>query len=223
MDVFKRLFSSTIGSKQLVGFTGLALALFVFTHMAGNLLIFVGPEAYNEYSYALISNPLIYVAEGGLLLAFVAHLGMALALQIRNWKARPVWYAVKASGDKGTSATARTLWAQGLIILVFVVVHLMTFKFGKHYTATYDGETIRDLHGLVLEVFQSPIYVGVYTFCLVILGFHLCYGVKSAFQTLGIHHPKYTPAIRVFSWVYGIVVAAGFISCPIYVFFIYKG
>lgn len=67
-------FSSTIGRKQMVGVAGLGLSLFVLTHMAGNLFMFIGPEAYNKYAHALTSNPLIYIAEGGLISIFLLHL-----------------------------------------------------------------------------------------------------------------------------------------------------
>ena len=123
-----KYWKSTIGRKQMVGLGGLALALFVLIHMLGNLLIFVGPRAYNEYSHALTSNELIYLAEAGLVLFFLVHVIFSLALQLRNWAARPQGYAVKSNGPKGTSPVKRSLWAQGIIILVFIILHLVTFK-----------------------------------------------------------------------------------------------
>jgi succinate dehydrogenase / fumarate reductase cytochrome b subunit len=208
---------STIGRKQLVGVTGLGLSFFLLTHMAGNMLILVSPEAYNKYSYALISNPLLPAAEIGLLVAFVAHLALAIRLQIMNWGARDSRYAVKSNGAKATSIIQRSLWAQGLLILVFVILHLITFKYGPHYTVTYDGHEMRDLHKLVLEVFSSPGYVAWYIVALLVLLLHLSHGVGSAFQTLGIHHPRYQKPIRCFSIGYAFIVIAGFLSQPIYV------
>ena len=222
MEPLLRLLKSTIGGKTLVGITGLGLSGFVFAHMAGNMLIFVGPEAYNMYGHKLINNPLIYVAEAGLVFMFIAHLGKALQLSLRNHQARPQKYAVAAAGEKRTTAVQKTMWAQGLIILVFVILHLCTFKYSDlPYEATYNGETVRDLHRLVVEVFQSPVYVGGYIFALLVLGAHLSHGFGSAFQSLGLNHPKYTPTINCLSWIYAIVVAGGFISQPIYVFFIH--
>lgn len=223
MDVLKRLISSTIGGKTLVGFTGLAFALFVLAHMAGNLLIFVSPKAYNMYGHALVSNPGIYLAEAGLIAVFLMHVGKSLQLTFKNSQARPQGYAMAGTGEKKTSAVQKTLWAQGILILVFVVLHLFTFKFGTVYDVTYDGETVRDLHRLVIEVFQSPVYVGGYVVCLIIMGFHINHGVASAFQTLGVNHPKYTPMIKCFSTLYALVVAGGFIAQPLYVFLVHKG
>jgi succinate dehydrogenase / fumarate reductase cytochrome b subunit len=65
---------SSVGRKQLIGVSGLGLSLFVLIHMAGNMLILASPEAYNKYSHALVTNPLIYAAEVGLVLLFLAHL-----------------------------------------------------------------------------------------------------------------------------------------------------
>lgn len=212
---------STIGRKQLIGVTGLGLSFFVLTHMLGNMLILVGPEAYNEYSHKLVSNPLIYAAEAGLLAIFVGHLIFALRLTIKNWGARDTRYAMLPNGAKRTSWTQRSLWAQGLLILVFLILHLITFKFGHHYTATYNGVEMRDLHKLIIEVFHEPVYVAWYIVALVVLGFHLSHGVGSSFQTLGIHHPRYQKGIKCFSIGYAVIVIAGFLSQPIYVYFMH--
>lgn len=223
MTAVSNFFASTIGRKQLVGLTGLGLSLFVLSHMLGNMLIFVSPQLYNEYSHALISNPLIYVAEAGLVLFFGAHLIIALKLTLQNWQARSESYGVSAKGDKATSAVTKTLWAQGLLIFVFVIYHLITFKYGTYYGVNYGQGEIRDLYRLVVEVFQHPGYVIWYFICLLALGFHLSHGLSSSLQTLGLHHPKYHPMIKKMSWVYAIVVAGGFIVQPIYVFLFYKG
>jgi succinate dehydrogenase / fumarate reductase cytochrome b subunit len=223
MGSLLQLAKSTIGSKALVGVTGLGLSLFVLAHMAGNLLMFVSPKAYNLYGHALVSNPLIYLAEAGLVVLFVVHLVKALLLTWNNHSSRPQKYAVVGQGDKATSTTTKTMWMQGLVILVFVILHLITFKYGNYYEVTYDGLVVRDLHRLIVEVFQQPMYVFGYILALLALGFHLCHGVGSAFQTIGLNHPQYTPIIKKISLAYGLIVAGGFISQPLYVFLIYKG
>ncbi|MGE3680481.1 MAG: succinate dehydrogenase cytochrome b subunit [Bdellovibrionales bacterium] len=211
--------SASIGRKQLIGLTGIGLSLFVLIHMMGNLLILVGPQVYNEYSYKLISNPLIYVAEAGLVALFLVHLIQAVRISWSNYKARgPVRYAVLPNGSKRTTWTQRSLWAQGLLILVFTILHLITFKYGTHYTVNYGQGEIRDLHRLVIEVFHEPLYVVWYLVALVVLGLHLAHGVKSSFQSLGIHHPRYQRLIRWFGLSYAWIVALGFISQPIYVY-----
>ena len=212
--------SSTIGRKQMIGVTGLGLSLFTFTHMAGNMLILFSAEMYNKYGHALVTNEFIYVAEVGLVAMFLGHMVFALYLSLMNSRARTTRYAVFAKGPKRTTWTQRTLWAQGLLILVFLILHLITFKYGHHYTVTYGNLEVRDLHRLVIEVFSQPIYVAWYCFALVVLGFHLSHGVGSAFQTVGINHPRYNGPIKALSIGYALVVAAGFLSQPIYVYFL---
>ena len=214
--------SSTIGRKQTLGIAGLGLSVFVLTHMLGNLLIFVSPEAYNQYGHALTSNPLIYAAEAGLLGIFVLHVINAIYLKFKAKFAREQSYDVTLNGEKAVSFASKTMIHTGMIILIFVVLHLITFKFGTLYTATYDGQEIRDLHRLVIEVFQSPFYVAWYILSLLALGVHLSHGVGSAFKTLGFNHPRYNPAIEKISIAYGVLIALGFISQPVYVFFIHQ-
>lgn len=211
---------SSIGRKQLMAVTGIAWSLFVLTHMAANLLILFDPEAYNKYSHALITNPFIYVAEGGLVLTLLIHIVNGMKLTLENKMARPQKYAMAPSGEKAPRFQSKWMAYHGTLLLIFLVWHLVTFKFGTYYAVTYDGVEMRDLHRLVLEVFQSPVYVGFYLLCMVAVGFHLSHGFYSAFATLGLSHPRYASLVSKFGYLYAAVVAAGFASQPIYVFFL---
>ncbi len=209
---------SSIGKKIIMGACGAIWAGFVFAHMAGNMLILVSAELYNKYGHAIVSNkPLLYVAEVVLVSALLVHAIIGIMLTLENRKAKPVKYAVAASGEKRTTLASRTMAFHGSVILFFVIYHLITFKYGPEYTVTYDGVVMRDLHRLVMEVFQQPIYVVGYIICLLLLGWHLSHGVSSVFQTLGLNHPKYHNKIKWIACIYALVVAAGFISQPLYV------
>lgn len=214
---------ASIIRKQIVAITGLGLAGFVLVHMAGNMLLFVSPQAYNEYSHKLVSNPAIYIAELGLVLFFIGHIFQASYLTYKNYRARPIGYAMRATKEKRTPWVHRTLFAQGMIILAFSILHLATFKYGPDYKVDYGHGQIRDLYKLVIEVFQDPGYVAWYVFALLILGMHLSHGVRSTIQTFGIHHPRYQGKIRAFGYLYALIVMAGFLSQPIYVFLASKG
>lgn len=210
--------SSSIGRKMIMGVCGAIWAGFVLTHMAANTLILFSAELYNKYSHAIVSNkPLLYGAEAVLLLALIVHATLGIKLALENRAARQKKYAVGTPASKRTTIASRTMAIQGSLILAFVIYHLITFKYGTHYDVTYDGVVMRDLHRLVLEVFQSPAYVAWYIFCLILLGFHLSHGAWSVFQSLGINHPKYNPYLKVGSVVYAVVVALGFMAAPIYV------
>ena len=210
---------STIGKKYLLGLAGLVWTGFVAVHMAGNLLIFAGAEAYNKYSHAIVSNkPLLYGTEIILLLAIIAHAGLGILLTIENKKAKPQGYAVPANYSKKARFASKTMAVHGTIILFFIIYHLITFKYGPHYSVVYDGVEMRDLHRLMIEVFASPAYVVGYTICLILLGVHLSHGFSSVFQSFGINHPKYNMAIRKVGWAYAIIISLGFISQPLYFF-----
>ena len=43
-----RVFDSTVGTKILIGLTGLALFLYLVLHIAGNLLVFLGPTVFDD-------------------------------------------------------------------------------------------------------------------------------------------------------------------------------
>lgn len=215
-----RYLSSTIGRKYLMAISGLVWTLFVLTHMLGNLLIFAGSDAYNFYSHKLINNPLIYLAEAGLVLFIGVHAATGISLKLRNLRSKPQLYAVSPKGVKGASLSSKSMIWSGTITLVFLILHLITFKFGAYYETTVDGILMRDIYKLVIECFEKTGYVVWYGICLILVGLHLYHGVASSFQTLGINHPKFNEAIKGFGWAYSIIVAVGFLAVPFYVFFI---
>lgn len=212
----KRVFLySTVEQKFLVGLTGIALSIFILVHMLGNLYLFSSPQDYNMYSHRLINNPFILVFEIFLAGFFIIHIIWALALTYLNKQKK----GFVGSPDKTASIIHKTLWAQGLVILIFVILHLITFKYGTYYTVQYDDVKVRDLFRLVAEIFQKPSYVIWYLTCLIILFFHLAHGLKASIQSLGF----YSPWIQNFSWIYSFIVITGFSCQPIYFFLFYKG
>jgi len=135
-----RFLGSSIGRKLLMGASGLLLLAFLVVHVAGNLVLFAGRAAFNGYSHHLVSNPLIYVAEVGLLVLFLAHLVSGIVVARDNRAARPTAYVVKrrAGGVSHKSFASTTMILTGLFVLVFVPLHLWTFKWGPHYASATD-------------------------------------------------------------------------------------
>ncbi len=210
--------TSSIGRKQLMGLSGLIWAGFVFGHMAGNMLILVGPEAYNHYANAIATNPiLLYSTEVLLLAMLIPHVINGLWLWLENRRAAHGWK--KTNGKKAPRWNSRWMAFHGSIILVFIITHLATFKYGTTYTTQLNGVEVRDIYKLVVEVFHQPGFVLWYLVALVLLGFHLSHGFYSSFASLGIWHPKYSPWLNCIGYVYSIVVVLGFVSQPVYVYF----
>lgn len=214
---------SSIFKKYIMGFSGLALAGFVLAHMVGNLLIFKGAEAYNTYGYFMVTNPAYPLISWGLVGIMVLHAFLGILLTKENNSAKTGRYAVSPSPSKDASVASKTMIFSGSILLVFIITHLVGFKYGTFYEVTYGDIVMRDLHRLIVEVFQSPLAVVWYIVALLILCVHLKHGVSSCFQSLGFNHPRYTPFIQKIGFLYALIVALGFISQPLYVFFVHKG
>lgn len=213
MQLLVNILTSSIGRKVLMALTGLLLSGFLVVHLAGNLLVFAGAEPFNAYSEGMLSNPLIYVAEFGLLLLFIAHFVSGILVYRLNRAARPVAYEKKepAGHTSHKSISSTTMIFTGLFLLFFVPFHLITFKFGTHYTTVTEPH-MRDLYRLVIEVFSSPAYVVFYIVAMAIVGFHLWHGVGSAFQSSGLYYRK---GLRTFGQIFAIAVAGGFLIIPI--------
>ena len=211
-----RFLTSNIGRKVLMGLTGLFLILFLVIHLSGNLLIFKGADAFNEYSEKMLANELIYVIELVLLLAFVAHFVSGIAVTLQNRAARPIGYAVKrrAGHTSHKSLASTTMILTGLVVLAFVPIHLITFKFGTHYAAASNPHQ-RDLYRLVIEEFHEPLEVAWYVVAMVIIGFHLWHGFGSGFESLGVTYRK---PLRRFGQALAVIIAGGFIVIPVLVF-----
>lgn len=214
---------STVGRKYIMGLTGLVWVGFVIAHMAGNLLIFAGPDLYNSYGHALVSNKLIlYGAESVLVLALLTHVTMAILLTRQNRSARGTNYAVAAKGLKAPKTGSSWMGVQGSVLLAFIILHLITFKYGSHYDTTVNGVVMRDLHKLIIEVFHKPEYVFGYVIALALMMFHLSHGAASVFQSFGILERKLQDGIKKCAWAYSVIVTVGFLSQPLYVFLFHK-
>ena len=212
--------SSSVGTKILIALTGLGLAVFLITHLAGNLLFLFGPETFNNYSHSLLSNPLIYVAEAGLVAIFLLHAFKSIAMflgaqQARTQKYQARKWARAKSGRSRKSLASSTMIVTGLITLLFLVTHLGTFKFGTYYESS---SGVRDLYRLQLEIFSNPAYVAFYMVCMAVIFFHLWHGLTSAAQSLGVDHPRWTPVILVTGRALAVVLAGGFFVLPLYTY-----
>lgn len=204
--------TSTVGRKFTIGLTGIILAVFVGAHMMGNLLLFVSPYSYNMYSHTLINNPLTLVIEILLLAGFLIHSVWALALTVFNKKQKG------AASNPASKWIHKTLWIQGIVIFTFIILHLITFKYGPVYWVEYEeGLQVRDLFRLAAEVFQKPVYAVWYLICLLILSFHLAHGLRASIRSIGF----YALWIDKASFIYSAIVTIGFISQPLYFLFFY--
>ena len=161
-------------------------------------------------------NPVIRIMEIVLFIGIIIHIVQALILTIQNNKARPIKYAIN-NGGSNSKWYSRSMGLLGTLLLLFLIIHLKHFWVVSRFTneITSGEET---LFGEMKEVFESPLLVIIYVLGVISLGYHLLHGFQSAFQTLGLNHPKYTPIIKAFGFWFSIIISVVFASMPISIY-----
>lgn len=219
-----KMLISTLGKKLLMSLTGLFLISFLTIHLIGNLAIFSndGGLAFNTYAAFMSTNPLIGTVSYLLYAGIILHVTIAVILYFSNSSARPVKYKVqKAKANSSWSSRSMTLL--GMLILAFILLHLKDFwwqyKHDGGYQFVDDANGNKDIYMLVVQQFKTPFALISYLIGLLALFFHLNHGFQSAFQTLGLEHKKYTPAIKAIGIAYSIIVPLCFASMPLFIYF----
>jgi len=215
---------SSIGKKIVVALTGLLLVGFLLAHMTGNLLVFVGREAMNDYAeflHHLFHGAGIWIARIGLLLAFFLHIFATVSLTRQNKKARKKKYARGATVT--ASRSSRIMIISGLIILAFVVFHIL------HFTVRIDPDLANlkdpdhperfDAYGMVIKGFGVPWVAVFYVVAISLLCSHLSHGIASIFQTLGLRTSQTKDATKGLSWIITILLWIGFLVIPLSILF----
>ncbi|SMO86301.1 succinate dehydrogenase cytochrome b subunit [Fodinibius sediminis] len=212
---------SQVGRKILTGATGLGLIVFIVVHLAGNLTLFGGAEAFNRYTFNLESlGWILYILEGFLALAFILHAAIGISIWRKRRKRKPVGYKNFQSkgGPSHINWSSRSAIFTGIVLLIFLVIHLENFKFGDTQTIIVDGQQMRDLKTLVIDTFQNPWYAFGYTFVMIALGFHLADGFWSAVTSLGMKRRRFSDIFYVVSIIFAILMAIGFLFIPLYIY-----
>jgi len=209
---------SSVALKILMAGTGALLVLFLFAHMAGNLKIFVGAEAFDHYAHWLrdLGTPLLphtwylWLQRGGLTAAVLAHIAAAVVLARRARAARPVRYAHRPKVQG--SYAARTMRWGGVIIALFVVFHILDLTTG---TVNPVGDKQHPYANVVADFAPGRWYVTLfYTLAIVAVGFHLRHGIFSALRTLGQQSPRGERTVRAVALVLSVVLVVGYLSVP---------
>ncbi len=214
----KSTLSLTLSYKFLMAITGIVLVGFLVAHLSGNLLLFAGADAINQYAMKLREFPaLLWVARIILIVSAVGHIFAGVKLSILNSKARPVRYA--SSKRQKANWASQSMIVSGLIVLAFVVYHLAHFTFKWTHKETFAFLEEHDVYSMAILSFQSPWVTGFYVLSVSLLMVHLYHGIRSFFQTLGLNHPKYNCTIQFATKGLSVVLALGFLSLPLSIFF----
>lgn len=214
MNILQALFKTSIGKKIVMAVTGLVLIGFVIGHLVGNLQIFSPPEKINAYAHFLQTlGPALWVIRGFLLLMLVLHVWVAVVLVMENNAARPKNYAEKRM--LRASYASRTMRYSGVIVLFFLVYHILHFTarttHGEDFypqTQLY-GETVPDVHSMMVLGFQDPLVSIFYLIAIALLSWHLSHGLASMFQSLGLRSRAWSGALNRFALVFSILYFLG--------------
>jgi len=188
MEWIGRFYRSTIGRKVVMAATGIVLVLYLIGHTAGNLLVFRGPQAINDYAHFLQSSgALLWTVRIILFLSLVLHVHSAWTLARDARVARPKGYRHLEHQSSGWPA--RSMGWGGVLLLFFVIYHILHLTTGTVHPRFVPGEVYDNL----VAGFRVPVVAIFYLVAMVALGLHLRHGVWSVFQTLGLSHPHVSP------------------------------
>jgi succinate dehydrogenase / fumarate reductase cytochrome b subunit len=213
----RAFWDSSVGKKAVMAVTGLIGIGYVILHMIGNLQAFQGAERLNGYAAVLHGplNELLWVARAILIAAVVLHVVAAWQLTRRDRAARPVDYRNRRA-QVSTTASRTMRWG-GVLLLVFIVVHILHFTTG---TVRPTGRfTPGDVYGNVTGSFQIGWVTLFYVAAMIALGFHLYHGAWSSVRSLGAANPARDLRHRPVAIVVAVLVAAGFAMVPLAVYF----
>lgn len=209
MSWFTNTFKTSIGKKLIMAVTGLSFICFLTAHLAGNLTLYGGKNAFNSYAERLHTfGPVITIVELGLLFLLITHVLTGSILFYQNILARPIRYKVYKSAG-GRSLGSATMPYSGFIILAFIIFHLVNFHFAD--------KTNNTIFQIVAEAFANPLYIVIYIASMIVLAIHISHAFWSLFQTIGADHPKYTPIIKIAGIVISLIFGLGFGFLPVYV------
>jgi succinate dehydrogenase / fumarate reductase, cytochrome b subunit len=209
---------SSVGSKIVMAATGLGLWLFVTGHLAGNLLVFVGRDAFNGYAATLQANPLLlWGTRTALILAIPLHFYFAVRSTAVNKAARPIPYAY--ANRTRASVAAKTMVISGLVIAAFFAYHIAHFTLRLvNVTESLGPTRTFSPYDMLIQGFKNPLIAGFYIVGQVLLAQHLSHGISSLFQHLGLWGKRWTPFIKSAGLIVGYGTCAAFASIPVCVF-----
>ena len=227
---FGAAIGSSVGRKILNGISGLFFVGFVIGHLTGNLLLLVGPEAFNDYAHFLthaFHGVGVLIAEAVMLVFLGVHAATGISVWMNKSRARSRGYEMNgnAGGRSNKSAASKSMLYTGLLLLAFIAFHVAQFKFGiidprspEDQWVMVDGVHVRNLYGLVVDSFQQPFWAIGYIVIMAMLGTHLWHGIWSAFQSLGLANDRYLPILRFSGRILAVLLALGFIALPAVIF-----
>ncbi len=215
--------NSSIGKKFLMSLSGLFLLAFLLVHLVLNSFIIFdnSGKLFNEAAHFMATNPIIRVVEPVLAIGFLLHMIYATVLTLQNLRTRPVNYKQQKQSH-ASSWPSRNMFVLGLVIFVFLVIHIANFfwkiKFTGHELLEHGAGEIENAYLLVTTFFIDWWWIdAIYVIGSIALGFHLYHSIWSAFQTLGWSNQLWRRRLTRLALVVSIILAGGFAVIPLWV------
>lgn len=215
----KQTLLSSIGRKLILATSGLIMfLLFLIPHMGGNVLFLFGPDLFNSYAHHLHQLVPVVIGIELLMLASISvHMLTAFSVVMGNHRARDRRITLRSSEER--SWAARLMPLSGIMIFIFIVKHLLDFKFYEKASTTLHGVETYDVYAMVLARFQGdPVHVVFYVGFMIAVGLHLSHALQSTLQTYGLYVPREGSKIKLASAVIAAGMAATFAIIPIVAF-----
>jgi succinate dehydrogenase / fumarate reductase cytochrome b subunit len=207
--------------------TGLILIGYLVAHMYGNLKIFAGEDAFNDYAHHLrtLGEPILpysgalWVIRVVLIVAVLAHMYAAFSLWSRAHRARGGTRRYRSNksrtGVQRTYASFTLRWG-GVVILLFVIYHLLHLT----WNTIHPGGAAAEPFDRVVNGFQIWWVVLAYTIAMVAVGFHLRHGMWSALTTLGANTSSLArQRLNILAYAVAGVLTVGFLLPPFAILF----
>ena len=209
---------SSIGKKFLMALSGAILFAFILGHLAGNLLIFCGPNALNSYAKKLLSlGPGLWAIRIFLITVIFTHIFTSIKVSLENKSARPVPYQHRPAYEQSSYAS-RTMMASGIILVAFIIYHLLHFTFritNPDISHMEDAFGRHDVYSMVVLSFQDGLVASSYVIAMALLCMHLSHGIASMFQTLGLTDEKKLRCLQRAGRAFAFVLFLGYASIPL--------
>ena len=217
---FVEFWRSAIGKKWVMAVTGIMLLGYVLAHMAGNVKLYLGPKAIDDYGEWLrtLGEPafprtiVLWFLRFLLASAFALHIAAAYSLTRMNRRARPVRYQSHRDYVAANFASRTMRWT-GIIVGLFVIFHLLDLTWGPANPSFVRGSVYHN----VVESFQRVPIAIVYMLANIALGIHIFHGAWSMFQSLGLNNPRFNKWRLYFARTFAAIIVIGNCSFPIMV------
>ena len=185
---------SSITKKLIMSISGLFLIMFLLLHMTINLFSVIdtfkgtygAADGLFQAGCDFMALPIVTIMVPVLAAGFLVHIVYAFILTAGNLRARGgVQRYAGGSKGKAESWAAKNMLLLGVIVLGLVAFHL------NHFWADMQLKELQGHHAenpylLLNETFKHGWMVVLYVIWFAALGFHLCHGFWSAFQTIGL-------------------------------------